>query len=644
MNTATAGRIRPMDNTVTFTKLKPCDKRFVFSVIIPQKYYQLSKDIPMKALKDKGAVLHDKGCRFSVWAPHADEVYVTGSFNDWNKQSHPMKRGKNGMWKTDIEGVKDGDEYRYRIINGDSELLRIDPYARKVTHSRGNGVIRPLQLCKDMKPFDPPPQNELIIYELHIGTFGKIEGQSGPGTLEGAARHLPYLRDLGINAIEIMPLAEFAGSYSWGYNPAHIFAVESDYGRIREFRKFVEEAHRLGIAVILDVVYNHFGPGDLDLWQFDGWSENNMGGIYFYNDWRAKTPWGHTRPDYGREQVRTFIRDNALMWLCEYNVDGLRWDMTSYIRNVHGNDGDPGGDLPDGWRLMQQVTEEIRQFRPSAITIAEDLQNNAALTEMPKDGGAGFDTQWNARFVHNVRKNLLVHHDHYRNMDELRDAILHRYYLNAFERVIYTESHDEVANGKARVPEEVDPGSASSWMAKKKSLLGAALVFTTPGIPMIFQGQEFLEDDWFHDQDPVDWSKLETFRGIFLFYRDLIGLRRNKGGYTLGLTGQEVDVFHLNHERKMIAWHRWNEGVPADSTVIIANFSGHEQHEYELSFPASGKWTVRLNSDSNHYDPEFGNIGSSVVHAKSGNQDDPPVGNIRIGAYSVLILSQDQQE
>ncbi len=595
----------------------------------------------MELLRDKGAVLHDKGCRFSVWAPHADDVFVTGSFNNWDKQANPMIPGKNGVWKADIEGVKDGDEYRYRIINGDKELYRIDPYARKVTDSRGNGVIRPLQLCSDMKPFEPPPMNELIIYEIHIGTFGKTEDQSGPGTLEGAARHLPYLRDLGINAVEIMPLAEFAGSYSWGYNPAHIFAVESEYGRLYQFRKFVEEAHRLGIAVILDVVYNHFGPDDLDLWQFDGWSENNMGGIYFYNDWRAETPWGHTRPDYGREQVRRFIRDNALMWLCEYNIDGLRWDMTSYIRNVHGHDGDPGGDLPDGWSLMQQVTGEIKDFRPTAINIAEDLQNNAVLTKMPEDGGAGFDTQWNARFVHNVRKNLLARHDHYRNMDEIRDAILHRYYLNAFERVIYTESHDEVANGKARVPEEVDPGSASSWAAKKKSLLGAALVFTTPGIPMIFQGQEFLEDDWFHDQDPVDWSKLETFHGIYLFYRDIIALRRNKHGNTLGLTGQEVDVFHMSHELKMIAWHRWSQGGPGDSTVVIANFSGNERHDYEIVMPSPGKWIVRLNSDSNHYDPDFGNNGCSEVHAEPKDQDSPPVGKIRIAPYSVLILSRD---
>ena len=596
----------------------------------------------MKTIKEKGATLHEKGCHFRVWAPNADEVFVVGTFNNWNKTALPMTVRKEGIWDLDIPDVKADDEYRYRIVNGGNEYLRIDPYARRVTNSVGNAIIRDIRIISEMKPFTPPPQNELIIYELHIGTFGKEEGMEGPGTLEGAIRHLPYLRDLGINAVEIMPLAEFAGGYSWGYNPAHIFAVESDYGRPRVFRRFVEEAHKLGIAVILDVVYNHLGPGDLDLWQFDGWSENDMGGIYFYNDWRAKTPWGDTRPDYGRKEVREYIRDNALMWFCEYNVDGLRWDMTAYIRNVHGRDNDPGSDLPEGWSLMQWITKEIKETRPAALNIAEDLQNNPSLTKYAEDGGAGFDTQWNARFVHNVRKNLLAADDAHCDMAELREAVLDRYYLNAFERIIYTESHDEVANGKARIPEEVDPGSASSWVARKKSTLGAALVFTTPGIPMIFQGQEFLEDDWFHDQDPLDWSKIERYPGILQLYKDLIALRKNTAKHTGGLTGQEVDVYHVNQEKNIIAFHRWSRGGPGDSVVVVANFSSQPQENYPVRFPASGQWMVRFNSDSSFYDPEFGNTGNSEIIAETGENGEHPQGWIRIAPYSVIIFSQNK--
>jgi 1,4-alpha-glucan branching enzyme len=148
--------------------------------------------------------------------------------------------------------------------------------------------------------------------------------------------------------IEIMPAMEFAGGFSWGYNPANLFAIESDYGGPKAFKEFINAAHDSGIAVILDVVYNHFGPSDLDIWQFDGWGEEGKGGIYFYNDWRAETPWGDGRPDYGREEVRQYVRDNVLMWLHDCRVDGVRWDMTAYIRNVYGNDNDPEHDIPGG--------------------------------------------------------------------------------------------------------------------------------------------------------------------------------------------------------------------------------------------------------------------------------------------------------
>ncbi|MDT8272886.1 MAG: alpha-amylase family glycosyl hydrolase, partial [Desulfomonilia bacterium] len=482
----------------------------------------MSQEIP------KGAFPYKGGFRFAVWAPHADEVSVVGTFNGWDAAARPMTRGEDGVWIAEVLGVQAGDEYRYRIVTSGTEYLRIDPYARRVTSSVGNAIIRVPHEKDTTQQFMPVHRNELIIYELHIGTFGKEPEKSGPGTLEGATDHLAYLRDLGITAVEIMPLAEFAGGYSWGYNPSHIFAVESDYGRPRAFREFVDEAHRYGIAVIVDVVYNHFGPSDLDLWQFDGWSENDKGGIYFYNDWRAQTPWGETRPDYGRREVREYIRDNALMWIEEFDVDGLRWDMTAFIRSVHGRDSDPEGNLPDGWSLMQWVNSEIRRVKLGAVTIAEDLQNNPHLTKKQENGGAGFDAQWAAPFVHTVRSALIAAEDTARDMDAIRDAILHRYDLDAFERVIYTESHDEVANGKARVPEEVDPGKASSWAAKKKSALGAVLVFTTPGVPMLFQGQEFLEDDWFHDQDPVDWTKKDRYAGILQLYKDLITLRRNR--------------------------------------------------------------------------------------------------------------------
>ena len=253
-----------------------------------------------------------------------------------------------------MPAAKPGDEYRFLIRNGETVLSRIDPYARAVTTSVGNGIVVDPTHDWEGGGFEARSWNELVIYEMHVGTFHRPDEETA-GTFADAIEKLGHLKRLGVNAVQIMPAAEFAGGISWGYNPAHIFAVESTYGGPEGFKAFIKAAHQSGIAVILDVVYNHFGPSDLDLWQFDGWSENDRGGIYFYNDWRSDTPWGDTRPDYGRSEVRQFIRDNALYWLEEYHLDGLRFDSTLHIRSVRGDEGDEGDALEEGWSLLQWI-------------------------------------------------------------------------------------------------------------------------------------------------------------------------------------------------------------------------------------------------------------------------------------------------
>lgn len=585
-----------------------------------------------------GAIPHAGGTSFRVWAPNAERVSVAGTFNDWDPTA--LASEGNGCWSRNVHGAKPGDEYKFVIINGSQVLWRNDPYARDVTSSVGNSVIQSSEFDWEGSEFEMPPWNELVVYELHIGTFNDQSG-GAPGNLDVAMQRLPYLRDLGINAIQVMPPMEFAGKFSWGYNPAHLFAIEEDYGGPTALKQLIKRAHELDIAVIFDVVYSHLGPSDLDLWQFDGWSENDRGGIYFYNDWRSQTPWGDTRPNYGRSYVRKYLRDNALMWLQEYRVDGLRWDATAYIRNVHGDNDDPDNDLPDGWALMQWINDEINARQLWKISIAEDLRDNAWITKGTDAGGAGFDAQWDNQFVHPIRMAIIAPDDESRDMYAVRDAVYHRYNPDAFERVIYTESHDEVANGKARVPEEIWPGNAASWYSKKRSTLGAALVFTTPGIPMIFQGQEFLEDGWFRDQDPIDWSKRETFQGIWMLYRDLIRLRCNWSDTTRGLLGQHVHVHHVNNEDKVIAFHRWEHGGPRDSVLVVVNMANRGHTDYQLGFPRDGVWKVRFNSDWNGYDAEFSNYLSRDMITDLGPKDDMPVsGNIDIGPYSAVILSQ----
>lgn len=588
-----------------------------------------------------GTILYPGGAAFRVWAPFAPAVFVAGSFNQWNPESHPLASEDNGCWSADIGGAKVGDEYLFVIPQPGERLWRRNPYASELRNSVGNAVIHDPNFDWSGDDFTMPPWNELVIYEMHVGTFNNAPGED-LGNFNEIIPKLSYLRDLGINAIQIMPIVEFAMDCSWGYNPAHPFSVESALGGPQGLYTFVKAAHAHGIAIILDVVYNHFGPSDLDLWRFDGWhSQDHDGGIYFYDNDRAQTQWGATRPDYGRHEVRYYLRENALFWLNKYHIDGLRFDSVVNIRNRYGNNG-PEGDLSDGWSLMQRINDDVAVTQPWKITIAEDLQNNEWITKSTEEGGAGFGSQWDGGFVHPVRRAIITQEDHDRDMNALRDAILHRYGADATHRVIYTESHDEVANGKQRVPEEIWPGNSASWYSKKRSTLGAGLVFTSPGIPMIFQGQEFLEDSYFRDVDLLDWKKLEAFPGIHNLYRDLARLRRNWQNNSRGLRGQWVNVHHVNNSDKVIAFHRWENGGPGDDVLVIANFANRAYESYTLGVPREGLWRVRFNSDWQGYSPDFGNHPSFDAHAWRDPMDGMACRvSLGLGPYSLIVISQD---
>ncbi len=588
----------------------------------------------MTKVAGMGAILHENGCTFRVWAPHATTVSARISSKSSLLILDPEG---NGIWAGNSPDARAGDSYKFVISNDKETFERVDPYAREVTNSVGDGVIADVNAFDwHGASFELPPHNQLIIYEMHVGSFVAKAGETGK--FETALKQLDHLKKLGVNCIQIMPVGEFAGDKSWGYNPAHIFAVESAYGGPDGLKTFVRECHRAGIAVILDVVFNHFGPSDLDLWRFDGWSENDGGGIYFYNDHRAETPWGKTRPDYGRGEVRQFMRDNIMMWLNEYHINGLRFDMTLYIRSIGGGSGD---DIPEGWSLMQWLNTEMQSVQGRRISIAEDLRSVDAVTEKVDLGGAGFSAQWDANFVHPIRAAVVVPEDGARSMDAVRNAISHRYGNDAFRRVIYSESHDEVANGKARVPHEIDPDNAKGWFAQKRSTLAAALVFTSPGIPMLFQGQEFLQGEWFRDDVPLDWNLSGDFRGIVRLYRDLIALRLNRNGTSLGLMGQNVNVFHINDDANVVAFHRFDNQGPGDDVVVVMNFSTETRGNYRIGFPAGGCWNLSFNSDAAIYSEDFSNAAVSDLATEDRAQDGFASSSVlNIPPYSTLIYTR----
>lgn len=598
-----------------------------------------------------GAIPYQGGVAFRVWAPDVQAVSVVGDFNGWLPGATPLQPELNGFWSADVIGASVGQHYKFSLQERIGIVFKNDPYARDVSSSNGNSIIADTRFPWPASLFTTPAWNELVIYQMHVGTFND-DVDPGLRTFRSVKARLPDLQSLGVNAIHVMPAAEFPGDLSWGYNPSHPFAIESIFGTPADFQDMVQTCHDHGIAVIIDVVYNHFGPNDLDLWRFTSWNLNDKGGIYFYNDHRSQTPWGDTRPDYGRGEVRQYIRDNVLMWLEEYRCDGMRFDATAFIRNVHGNNNDPGNDIPDGWSLMQWLNTEIDSRFPWKISIAEDIRNNEWITKDAGAGGAGFDTQWATEFVRPMRDVLITPRDQDRNMFAVRDAIYHRFGSDCFERVIYVESHDEVAaslnslerEDHYRLPESINRGNADSWFSRKRSTLGAVLVFTAPGVPMIFQGQEFLEWGSWRDNTPLDWQKKTTYSGIWDLYQALIRLRRNWLDNTRGLRGQHVNVYHVNNADKLIAFHRWQDGGPGDDVIVVVNIANTSYTSYTLGFPRAGAWYVRFNSDWTGFGADFGNMpgyDTSAGRAIWGNTDGLPfAGNIGIGPYSAIVLSQ----
>ncbi len=605
---------------------------------------QMGGSLP--GLDDCGAHLHDGGVRFCVWAPFAEAVAVTGDFNNWSVQGEPMSKGRDDCWYIDVKGAVVGEEYKYLIAHDGKILKRNDPRALQLTATEDSSIIVDPAFDWGDDKYKLPPLEKAVIYELHVGTFVRTD-PALPGTFHDAITKLDYLAELGVNVIEVMPCSAVWFDRWWGYTPDNIYAVDAAYGGRRAFMEFVDAAHQKGLGVILDVVYNHLSKDQaLDLWQFDGWSKDGYGGVYFYNDERAHTPWGETRPDYGRPEVRRFITDNAQMWLRDCHVDGLRVDATTYIRNFDEAPWEhPEHDLPDGWKMLQKITTAAQKAKPGALLIAEDLQHNAWITKPTDDeNGAGFVTQWDPSLSGVLRDVLGQPADESRDLEKLRFSLMHRTNDNPFERVIFSESHDTDAgaNGGKRLDEWIDAGEVGSLYARRRAALAAALLLSVPGVPMLFQGQEFQEAGTFTHYASLDWGKVDAYQGMVQLYRHLVALRKNQYNNTAGLLGRNIDIFHLDNKDKLLAYHRWDKAGVGDDVVVVANFANQLRKGYQLSFPAAGTWWVRLNTDWKGYGEDFTDLSLKSVEAKVDPQNGKRfVADIDIAPYGVLIFSQD---
>ncbi len=615
-----------------------------------------------------GAIPYEGGVMFRVWAKFASSVSVAGDFNGWSTSANPLAPdGESGYWSVDVPGAVVGQRYKFNIPQAG---LRVDPYASSIFQDAAAGAqkgqlewkatIASQDVAFDMTTgFTMPNWNEVVIYELHIGTF-TTQADGSQGTLTTALGKLQSIGDqasgVGFNAIEIMPLGQYLTVTSSGYNPGYIFAVEETYGGPDAFRSFVNAVHGVGVAVVLDVVYNHLA--DTELWQFDGWSIAGIncqwcgygpvnGGDYFYqNASLAHTDYSHARFDFGRPEVQQYLCDNVARWLELRFVDGLRFDSVVNIRGIQHN-GVYECDDPNGAALLRRINQQVQASQPWKLTIAEDLQGRDGITTPVANVGFGFSAQWNEALCYALRGAVIPASDAARPMQPIVDALNALSGPNAFKYVVYTENHDkdDASQGGGRLPDLIHPGQSDSWESKKRSTLAAAVVMTAPAIPMTFQGQEFLAWQPFPNGGAqpaqIDWTMATTYAGITSLYRDMIHLRRNWFNNTRGLQGANLHILPVFADNVLV-YHRWDQGGAGDDVVVVCNFSNAGYASYAIGLPQSGMWRVRFNSDAAIYDASFSNWNSFDTAADGPGLNGMPFsGNVGIAPYSCIILSQD---
>lgn len=587
--------------------------------------------------KHMGATPYEGGVEVRVWAPNAKGVAVVGELAGTSgKRALTLEPGGGGVYAARIDGGRAGQKYRFAITAQDgSELLRVDPRARAIAGNE-SVVVDPRSYAWKSKPFTPPERANAVVYEMHVGSF-HAPGGTNSGTFASATEKLDALADLGVNVIELMPVNGHGG-HGWGYGPQQWYAPHPAYGGPDDLRRLVDEAHARGIAVVLDIVFNHMdGWAQAPLRCFDAPCTGGSSGVYFFEEEPyRRTPWG-PRPNFAKKEVTDFFVDNVFAWTKEYRIDGFRHDSVSNIRAIDGQ-----GTVPGGSALLRRANEVTEGALPGTLLIAEDLKGYAAITATRTSGGLGFHTQWDGGFHWAVTSAVAAASDDARDLGAVRGAMLNAYNGDPFQRVVYIESHDTAGNDGKRLPVRIDAAEPGSVEGRRRGMLAAAMLFTAPGVPMLFQGQELLEDVKFVPQPaPFDWSKADTNAGFRTFYRDMIRLRRNADGVSAGLAGKNVSITHQNdtNGNKVIVMRRWNKG--GDDVMVVANFGAKKYARYDVGVPSSGAWTARIDSDATRYGADLGSATTTAVQMFATARDGlPATAAIALGPYSVVVLTK----
>jgi len=569
-----------------------------------------------------GTLTSDGGAVFRVWAPGASKANVAGEFNNWSTTSLPMSRSGGYFTRRVAPPVAANQMYKY-VFNGDN--WKTDARGRAMNQGSYDNtyLIDPFAHTWNDQDYWTPAFEDMVIYELHVGTFsGRNDGLNRLGRYRDVVdRHLDHLLALGVNAVELMPITEFDYHESWGYNPINQWAPENAYGSPEDLKYMIDVLHQNGIAVILDIVYNHFSPSGNFLWYYDGTQ------IYFANP-AVQTPWG-SQADFARPEARDYFADNVFHWLDEYHADGFRMDATRYMRD---NWIFPAGQ-PEGWSLMQVINDRIDARKAQAISIAEELPNEPAITRATDAGGAGFDSQWHDQFNDDVRQEVFDAAYGDPEMWKIRDAINATDHPNKTHLVRYVESHDEADDTRLAVV--IDGGDPYGKWAKGRSKLIQGLTILTPGIPMFLQGGEWMEDTPFGSGwgNRIDWSKATSRAPIVRFFRDVIAVRKSNCGFR---SNAGFSIHHVDESDNVIALYRWCQ--PDNDLIVIASLNNSDLHDYRVGLPKDGTWYEILNSQAEVYLGNGSGNGGSVVSEAIPYDGMPYSAMLTVPEMGLLVL------
>jgi 1,4-alpha-glucan branching enzyme len=596
-----------------------------------------------------------RGTAFAVWAPAARAISVVGDFNSWDGRLHAMRSlGSSGIWELFLPGVEPGARYKYEILGADGELkLKADPYAleTEVPPLTASVVFEPHYRWEDAawlkrRAKSQPLSEPVSIYEVHVGSWrlNPLEDNRSLSYLELADELSAYVKDLGFTHIELLPIMAHPFEGSWGYQVTGYFAPTPRYGSPDDLRRFIDRLHHNDVGVIVDWVPAHFPRDDFALARFDGTA------LYEHADPRrgAHPDWGTLVFNYGRHEVRNFLISNALFWLREYHVDGIRVDAVAsmlyldysrregeWVPNEFG-----GREDLDAVAFLKQLNEVLYAGEPGIISAAEESTAWPGVSRPTYLGGLGFGFKWNMGWMHDTLRYFQ------------QDPIYRRYHhheltfslMYAFsENFILPLSHDEVVHGKGSLLQKM-PGDRWQKFANLRSLY--AYMWAHPGKKLLFMGSEFAQEaEWSHARS-LDWHLLENpqHAGMQALIRDLN--RRYRDEPALWEVDSDPAGFWWlepnDADNNVVAFARASKNGER-VLVFVANLSPLPRRDYRLGLPRTGRWREALNTDSTFYGgSDVGNLGG-VEPDPIPWHDQPVSAEVTLPPLAALWLIPDDE-